>query len=454
MLEQGLLFENLAEQLFPNLTRLGFSTQAEYANLPAKTEQAINSEVGVIAQGRVEVDDLTCIFDVLERNSNGSFNLYEIKATTSDKPEHQLDLAYQLYVLEKFGCEIDRVGVIHVNNSYRRAGEINIQELAVVTDITDLVRKKLSRVAPGVAAAIEILRGTEKPDLSPLHADSSAFSDWLKIFKSLQAKPLPENHIYHIAGLGLQRAIKLAAAGVEYIEDIPDSVSLTKKQKLQIEARLAKKPIVDVGAIRSFLESLSYPIYFLDYETFSSVIPPLDNLNPYQQVPFQYSLHRLDEDGTLTHSEFLHREASDPVPELTKVLKADIGKEGSVLVWYESFEKGRNEEMAEANPGASDFFLGLNDRIVDLMKPFSKNMYVDARFEGSASIKKVLPVLAPELRYTDLEIQNGSVAQKAWMENVFEAAEPDEKVFADLIEYCTLDTYAMVAIYRVLSDLI
>jgi hypothetical protein len=170
-------------------------------------------------------------------------------------------------------------------------------------------------------------------------------------------------------------------------------------------------------------------------------------------VPFQYSLHIQHEPGgELEHKEYLHTENSNPIPPLLKKLKEDMEGKGSVLVWYETFEKGRNKEMAEFAPEYKDFLEDVNDRIVDLMLPFKEGKYVHKNFYGSASIKKVLPVLVPELSYKELGVQDGGTALRTWCEAFLEEKHDDkEKVAADLIEYCKLDTLAMVKILEALK---
>ena len=186
-------------------------------------------------------------------------------------------------------------------------------------------------------------------------------------------------------------------------------------------------------------------------------MPPWDGTRPYQQVPFQYSLHILREpDGELEHFEYLHRDLSNPMLGVIESLRNNIGNEGSILVWYEAFEKTRNSEMAEIYPEAAAFLNSINDRIIDLMKPFSQDMVRDAAFMGSSSIKKVLPVLVPDLSYESLDIQEGVEAALKWkMVTLGEATEAERsKVYSNLIEYCRLDTLAMVKIHKLLKTLL
>ena len=183
----------------------------------------------------------------------------------------------------------------------------------------------------------------------------------------------------------------------------------------------------------------------------SSVVPYFDGHRPYQDVPFQYSLHVMQSPGAeVQHYEYLHSDNSDPVEQLSKRLSQDIGPKGSVLVWWESFEKSRNDEMGEMLPKYKKFYQDVNDRVIDLIVPFFDSYYVDKRFGGSASIKDVLPVLAPKLSYKELGIQEGRAAQRDWMGAVLDGEHPDEKdkILSDLLKYCDLDTLAMVEIYK------
>ena len=195
-------------------------------------------------------------------------------------------------------------------------------------------------------------------------------------------------------------------------------------------------------------------MYFLDYETMSGVIPAYDGIRPYQQVPFQYSLHIQETpDAELKHTEYLHKENSHPVRGLLEQLKKDIGPEGSVIVWNQGFEKKCNADMAEMESEFSKFLHNVNDRVIDLMIPFSEGWYVDKDFFGSASIKAVLPVLVPELSYKELNISGGATAQRIWMETIIDGKNQStkEQIISDLIKYCSLDTLAMVEIWRILK---
>jgi hypothetical protein len=407
MFDAGHQFEPYAESLFPEGVTLGFSDYDEYRLLPQRTQEAIERGDQVLFQPRFDWTEFTCICDIVSFVGDNEVDLYEIKASTKVKPEHVYDLAFQTALLEGNGLKVRNIYVIHVNNQYVRHGEVKADEITSLTDITDKVRAKSVETEQKMAQALVIAASPTMPDPNPDLTKLNSKKDWLPIYRNIVGETIKPNH--------------------------------------------NAQPIVNKEALSNFLSELEYPLYFLDYETMSGLIPYFDGHRPYQQVPFQYSLHMLESpEAVVTQKEYLHRDNSDPSRPLTEQLLKDIGNKGSVLVWYEGFEKARNSELGQMLPEYQEAMEAINDRIVDLMIPFKNKWYEDPRFNGSASIKYVLPVLCPELSYKELDIQEGGSAQRLWMEAVLDnkrAGEKD-KILDDLLAYCTLDTLAMVEIFK------
>lgn len=413
LFDAGHQFEPYAESLFPEGATLGFSDYSEYLSLPQRTQDAIKSGIQVLFQPRFEWQNFTCICDIVSFVGENEVDLYEIKASTSAKVEHEFDLAFQTAVLEGTGLKVRNIFVIHVNNQYVRHGDIEAEKITHIEDVTDRVRKRGDSTEKYMSLALATAQQQNMPDPSPALAKLGSKKDWLKVYEVIAPQP-PK----------------------EYPKDT--------------------KPTINSNEIKSFLNELKYPLYFLDYETLMSLVPYFDGHRPYQQVPFQYSLHILQSpDAELDWKEYLHRDNSDPARPLTEQLIKDIRDSGTVLVWYEGFEKARNSELGEMLPEYKDAMEAINNRVVDLMIPFKNKWYDDPRFEGSASIKQVLPVLCPELSYKDLGIQEGGSAQRLWMEAVLDDKRADQKeqILADLIEYCKLDTLAMVEIFKKLAEM-
>lgn len=411
MFDNGHKFEAYAEALFENGVTLGFSNYDEYKTLTARTQQALEDGVKTIFQSRFTSGEYNCLPDVVDVVGDKKIDLYEIKSSTRVKEEHLYDLAFQRAVIEANGLTVRKVFVIYVNNTYVRHGEINPKELTNIEEVTFAVHELGSFTTVTMPLALEAMKSDTMPDPHPSFLGK--FGDkkeWQAIYDSLIGHKKP---------------------------DYSDAL-----------------PTINTTAIYHFLDSLEYPLYFLDYETMSAVVPYFDGQRPYQQIPSQYSLHILDSpDAELRHAEYLHRENSDPSLPIAQRLIEDIGDGGSIITWNMAFEKSCNVTLGQLNPEFMDAMETINERIVDLMVPFKpKNgWYSDPRFEGSASIKKVLPVVVPELSYKELGIQNGGAAQTLWMQAVLDGTRDDkEQILNDLLKYCGLDTLAMVEIYNVL----
>jgi len=456
--DSGHKFEEYVEKLYPDGVKHTYNGYQEYLGLFKLTKEEIEKGTKTILQGAFQTNGLTCIPDILDKNPDGSYDLIEIKTSTKVKEEQKYDLAFQTVVLEENGVKVSKIHVLFVNNQYVRNGEIDPAQISTKEEVTEDVKNLIEITKEQIIKAKQILQTSQMPSLSPKYANqldikgTSWFGYWLEIYKHLNPD-LDKYSIYNLIVLNPTLLEKLEERGVENIKDIPEDIELNEKQLRQVKTTKTGQRIIDKEKIKEYIDSFEYPIYFLDYETLTGVIPPFDGMKPYQQVPFQYSLHVLEKPGEeVKHYGYLHNENSNPITPLTESLKSHIGEKGTVLVWNEGFEKGKNEDMGERDEESFTFYEDLNNRIKDLMIPFSKGWFTDKDFFGSASLKPVLPVVVPELSYKVLEIQGGSSAQRIWMKTILEGENEDEKekILENLDKYCELDTYAMV---RILEEL-
>jgi hypothetical protein len=450
MFANGTQFEHYAEIQFEGATRMHWdkTDYDSYLTVGPRTKEAIERGSKVILQAKFETDELACICDVVRIVDGHTVDLIEIKSSTSVKKEHLYDLAFQTEVLHRNGYKVRDVSVIYVDRDFV-AGSIG-HEMTIKENVTTKVLSIGEETKRNIDAALAVMRSSSIPDISPRHVGLGAMSEWLAIYRNLVE--LPEYSIYDLVKLTPLQIEQFEDDGILHIADIPEGTYLTPKQELQVLATKQEKPIINRDAIRAFLGELTFPLYFLDYETFSGVVPYFDGQSPYQQIPFQVSVHRLDSiDDEPLHDWYLHREKSDPIVRMTESLDMVLGTRGSIITWNMSFEKNCNKLMGQLYPEYQEFYEMINDRIVDLGTPFKDDMYVDKAFRGSWSIKNVMPVLVPELSYKTLGIQNGSTAQQRWIQAVLEESRDDkEQVFDDLLKYCELDTLAMVEIFNVL----
>jgi CRISPR/Cas system-associated exonuclease Cas4 (RecB family) len=398
-------------------------------------------------------DGLYARADALEKTSDGEVVLYEVKSSTSVKTDaaqnHLKDACFQKICAERSGQPIDRVFIVYLNGSYERDGAIDPDELLIFSDITEKVAALVEETDAEIDEALALLRLEEidRNGCPCLFKSRAHHCDTFSVFNP----DLPTPSIYSLPRLSAKQRAKLVSKGLFDLHDVPDDYPFSEQQKLVVRSAKAGAPQIDLGSIRDFVSGFRYPLYFLDFESYASAIPILDRLSPHQHFPFQYSVHVFGADGAVEHREFLERKPRLP-DRLIEQMEADIGNEGSVVSWHASFEKTQNREMGKWFPERATFLKDVNDRMVDLEDVF-KTAYVDFRFDGSTSIKKVLPIICPDLTYDDLEIKDGTLAMEAWEQMV--KAEPAEAggIAQSLLSYCERDTLAMVEIFRFLMKL-
>lgn len=456
IIEEGNLADEAARNLFPE----GELVKIVGTNAVPVTKSILTERPQVLFQGAFKSGDFFVQADVLKFNDVlDGWELYEVKATNDVKREiphhHVNDLAFQKIVIENDGLKIVKAGVIHLNSEYRSHGKIDYDDLFIVAELTDEVLEAEQGVQEQMRDLETYLGMPEEAGCECLYRGRNAQCTTF----AYSNPEVPEYSVHDINRIGGSKKLfyDWIDRGIYKIEDIDNPQKLKGAKKAQYDAYMLGKPLIDRGAIEERLDELVFPLQFFDYEGYSSAIPRFDGFGAYEQVPFQYSLHTLHEDGTLEHREFL---ITDPQKDLTlpliRQMRADFDEKGTVISWYKSYESQRNNKLAELHPDHADFLEGLNDRMFDLMTIFSKSLYVDAAFKGSASIKNVLPVLVPELTYKALGIQKGDQAVERWEKMIDPETPADEKeqIAKDLLEYCKLDTFAMVEIYRFLKNLI
>jgi hypothetical protein len=383
--------------------------------------------------------------DILVPVDDDQWDVIEVKSATKVKDENIEDVAFQRFVMEGCGLKIRRCHLMFINNEYIRQGDIDPRQLLTMDDITEDVDLKLSLVMENVAEMWNVINGA-KPDIKIGCQCNEPYDCDLK---SICWAHLPENNVTQLYWAG-KKAFPLIDAGYEAIADVPAD-KLSDKQKIQQETVISGKTHIEATPIKDWLSHLGYPLFHFDFETVAPAVPLFDGTRPFQQVPFQFSLHIQQKDGSVEHIEFLHTEFSDPRPSLIKAMKA-IGPKGTILAFNMGFEKGRIREMAEAFPNEKEFLLGLNDRMDDLIIPF-KNFWIhDVKQHGSNSIKAVLPAFTTT-SYDGMVICKGDQASREWL-RVVKGAEDKEAVFEELRKYCQQDTQAMIDVLECIRLLI
>lgn len=446
-IEQGNEVEGYARLLFPK----GLLLEGSPQKTKLETEKAIKAGEKTIFQATVITDEgLLAKADIVEKEGN-VWNIYEVKSTTEIKREHLLDIAFQKVAFTMAGYEVGTSNIVYLNKEYIRHGKIRPADLFIVENVDEEVEKILDDVrAMALDAVAYINKPTEPKTCSCRQKSKGKHCPTFKYFNP----DIPDYSVYNLSRATNKTIAPLVDMEIFHVHDIPDDYKLSEKQRNQVVVAKLGQPLIHPEMIKEELDALTFPQYYLDYETISTAIPLFDECTPYQQVPFQYSLHVLRAPGgDLEHFEYLARHSDkNPIPALLEQMKRDIGPVGSVIVWYKPFETSRNREMAKMYPKYSDFLLNVNERVYDLMDVFSKQYHVHPLYLGKTSIKYVLPVLVPELSYKEMAIGNGAIACLRWFQmatGTVPKAEGDE-IYKNLLKYCELDTLAMYKIYEYL----
>ncbi len=379
-----------------------------------------------------------------------TYDLYEIKSGTGVKRENYFDTAFQYLVLSE-EHKMDRLFILHLNKEYIREGQLDIARLFVAEDVTQKVFDMVAEVQAALPTAWETAQSDSMAGIPHCYKPGDCPCP------SLCHPHLPDCSIYNIPRLSEKKKIQLLKQGILDIKDIPPDFPLNDKQRLIVEVAGTNKEHIDREAIQAEFQRFVYPLYFLDYETCLTALPRFDGYHPQQQMVFQYSLHIMNTpDGEVIHTEHLSATQDDPSKSLLVQLREYIGGTGTIFVWNKTFEMTRHKELAVIHPDYAEFLLDLNERIYDLADFVNKGLYLHPDFKGSWSIKNVLPVMAPELSYGDLEIGKGDQAMVAWWDMVTGELPANEVEItkSSLLKYCQLDTWAMVRIWQKIRELL
>jgi len=407
----------------------------------------LEERIEVIYEAAFQFEGVLAALDILVL-ANGKYYAYEVKSSTEIKEYHYNDASLQYWVLKGCGIKVEDFFIVHINNEYMKDGEIDVDQLftkqSVLTEILDMQRK----VYQEVMSMKQMFDSRMLPEIEiGEHCDKPFACD----FQGHCWKTLPENSVFDLVRAG-KKSWDLYDKGIIEIKNISDEEELSDSQRIQVDGVKHGTEVFDKNEVGNFLGEWKFPLYFLDFETIFPGVPIYDSSRPYQQLPFQYSLHVLKENGKLLHYEYLaETDGTDPREEIMERLIDELETKGSIVAYNASFEISCMNGIADLHPKFRKAVDLINERVVDLLIPFRNRWVYKPQMGKSASIKYVLPALVPELSYDDLDIKEGGTAS-ATFENMVsvKSSFSQHKAKSDLLKYCKLDTLAMVEIYKVL----
>ena len=454
-METGNEVGDLAKNLFGSYVEVPYSQH--HQDMLDTTRELIEQGAPVIAEATFAYRGFLCRADILKNLGGNAVELYEVKSSTGIREIYFDDVSFQCYVLSMLGYDVRRACLVHINNQYVRHGDLDLKQLFAMEDITDRVLGVQGQVQDTLDYLQSYMGQKSEPDDG---IGEHCFSPYACGFFDYCARNLPNPSVFDLSGMKLSKKFKLYHEGKASFQQLKDSGVLSPRQKMQVEHELSERaPYINKRLIQEFLQGCSYPLYFLDFESFQPAVPLYENSRPYEQIPFQYSLHYIEtKDGDIKHKEFLAHPGTDPRPEIAKHLCEDIPSDVCVLTYSMSFEKGRIKNLAEICPEFSDHLMAIYGNIQDLMIPFRRRDYYTKAMKGSYSIKAVLPAMFPDdpkLDYQNLDgVHNGGEASDVFKRMHHMSADEINKHREYLLKYCELDTWAMVKIWQKLQEML
>ena len=450
--DTGTSVGELACELFRGGERIEYT--GNFSSQMAKTKELMGRGTKIIYEATFCFDGILVMVDILRVGKDG-FIINEVKSSTSVKEVYIDDASIQYYVISSLGYKVSAVNIIHIDNSYVRGEKLELEKFFHTEDVTEQVKQKQADIPQLLSKFDEILSKDTEPevDIGPQCSDPYTCDAWEYCWR--KQRGIPEYSIFDISGLRSKKKFELYKSGVVKFEDIKELDKFNVFQQIQIRSELSKEQIIDKEAIKEFLETLSYPLYHLDFETFQQAVPEFIGLSPYEQIPFQFSIHKDDGKENLEHFEFLAEVGADPRYELALNLINFIPQDACVLAYNMSFEKRVIRRLAANYPQISNELMAIHDNIKDLMVPFASKSYYHPKMQGSYSIKYVLPALVPEFEsaYKDLNlIHHGGEAMQAYEAMAYMSAKERDAYKKALLAYCKLDTLAMVKVLEKLRE--
>ncbi|HTB34466.1 MAG TPA: DUF2779 domain-containing protein, partial [bacterium] len=458
--EQGREVGRLARGLYPGGVEIPAGPQQPALAL-RQTRAAVDTGALALFEAAAQGGDAFARADILHRQDpENAWDLLEVKASgrkdaadLAGGPEDFLwDLAFQRHAFASAGYAMGRSRLALVNKDYIRQGPVDPAAFFTVTDLSQAVEALQAKVPALLRAMAKAGQSAAAPEraigahCSLPHACPFQGQCW--------PKPAADS-VFNLRSLPQSRKLALFHAGRRSFSQLGRE-KLGDWQAKQVKAQRSGKPFIDKAKIRGFLAGLRYPLFHLDFETLNTAIPPFDGVRPFAQTAFQFSLHVQSAPGARpAHFDYLPKDASDPRGPLLQSLLELLGDQGTILAYNAPFEKGRLEDLAAAFPQRREEVEAALRRFQDLITPFKNGWLVHPAFEGSVSIKAVLPALVPSMSYDGLAVADGGGAIRAYAEFLRPGttAKRRREIREDLLEYCGQDTLAMVKVLEALERL-
>lgn len=449
IIDQGQEVGLLARQMFPG--GVAVESKGREEAVRATRELFGNPEIPAIFEGAFEHEGVHVRVDVLQRRPDGCWRLIEVKSTVDLKDHHIDDVAIQHRVLTNSGVDLKSSCLAHVNRAYvHSGGPVDARRFFRVRNLTRRVKRLQREVSVRLRSEFRVLEMPVPPQIAPGRQCSEPVT--CEFYDECNL-PIPDDHILRLPRIHAGTVGKLAELGIQSIRDIPGSFPLSDRLRRACTSVQMGTPWFS-PQIKGELKRLKYPLYFMDFETVNPCIPRFLGMRPYDQLPFQWSVHVQCKLGAVPdHFEFLATDQSDPRRAFISALCDALGERGSIVVYNQQFESQRLSDLASWLPNFAGRIKKIQRRLWDLLRVIRDYVY-HPQFAGSYSLKAVLPALVPSMGYDDMEIADGQVAGLTWESLVHGTSDrgDGEQIKEALLAYCGRDTLGLLALIEKLRD--
>jgi hypothetical protein len=449
MFSRGNSVGELAQNLFPGGIDSTAEKRSDTIAAVIKTKELIEKGQEVIYEAAFQSDGVLVILDILVKREDKWF-AYEVKSSTKISNTYLLDASLQFYVITNSGLPLEDISLVTINNSYVKNGPIDPHGLFAIRSVKKEAIANQEMITENIRVSKLV---AENPQMPEIKIGEHCFSPYSCDFMGTCWKNIPKNSVFEISGIPKAEQFALYNAGFKTIQEIPEKNMLDKNANIHIGSIKTGNVVINSDAITKFLDKAVYPLFFMDFETFMPAVPIYNGTKPYQHIPFQYSLHyKKNKNLSLEHFDFIGEQGMDPRRSFLESLLFNTKSEGTILVFDALMERNVLNGLKKDFPEFASEIDSRLERILDLAQPFQERSYYHPAMKNSFSIKNLLPALVPELSYSGLKISSGSIAMIA-----FEKLQTESDMFKileikeQLLEYCKLDTLAMVKVFEVLE---
>jgi hypothetical protein len=449
--DRGHRVGKLAHELFPNGKDCTPPDHFSYNESIAATKLLVQQQYPVIYEASFKYNGILAALDILE-NRDGKHYAYEVKSSLRISNTYLLDAAIQYYIITRSGTPLEDFFLVTINNDYVKDGELDVNAFFKKTSVMNEIQERIPFIEKSIDEAIATLSRAEEPsmDIGP-HCTKPYPCD----FQSYCWKNIEKESVWYLPGISMQEKAAFIASGINTVDAIENTDTLNGRQKVILEAFRNQQPYIEREKIRDIILQLEYPLYFFDVEAFQPAVPLFDGTQPYDRIPFLFSLHyKASETAAIEQISCISPVGADNRIDFIEQFLSATQQDGNILVFNALMEKGVLYKLASAFPEYKAAIYDRINRIIDMEIPFKELYYYHPAQQGSFSLKAVGNAILQRDEFMKSTVKDGEEAMAVYNELFYinDSKKIEENLEA-LKTYCRTDTYVLYEIFEQLKKL-